>query len=335
MKFEENNKSSLPGDTSSPYSKEKNSKFIEDNARKKGVEKGVLITGIISLFILVTAGIIVYSSFTKEKQLHMAMMEDQQYAFTEMLTERDSAINEWVVTFDQIEKDLQTIKEKEKLITMSSSDVEFTADKKKQILQDIAYINALLEQNKKKIATLNDQLKKSGGTIKGLQTRIAELEVSMQQSETEIAGLKTALTEKDFKIEQLNTSMTDLQLAIAQKADTIAIQIDEMNKAYIASGTYKDLKAKGLVAKEGGFLGLGRKESLIENFPDDTFSQIDVTETKTIQVNSKKVKFVTEHPIGSYEMIHDGTDSDMISYIEIKDPEEFWKISRYAVVEVK
>jgi len=334
MKNDENMYKPLANEPGSPLNNDKNRLAIEKNALKKGREKGMLMTGIISLFIIVTAGIIFYSLYSREKQEQLAMMEDQKYAFTEMLNSRDSAINEWVLTFDQIEKDLKTIKEKEKLIAMSSSDVEFSTDKKKQILEDIKYINALLDQNKKKIASLSDQLKKSGSTIKGLQTKIAELEVSIAQSESEISGLKTALAERDFKIEQLNTSMTDLQLAMAQKADTIALQINEMNKAYIASGTYKDLKAKGLVVKEGGFLGLGRKESLIENFPEGTFAQIDRTETKTIQVNSKKVKFVTEHPIGSYEFVHDGTKSDQIAYIEIKNPEEFWKISKYAVVEV-
>jgi len=333
MKDENINKP-FTSEAGNTFNSDKNRLAIEKNAMKKGREKGMLMTAIISLFVIVTAGIIVYSLYSREKQEQLAMMLDQKYAYTEMLNTRDSAINEWIVTFDQIEKDLKTIKEKEKLISMTSSDVEFSTDRKKQILEDIKYINALLDQNKKKIASLNEQLKKSGTTIKGLQTKIAELEVSIAQSETEITGLKTALAERDFKIEQLNTSMTGLQLAIAQKADTIASQVNEMNKAYIASGTYKVLKAKGLVEKEGGFLGLGRKESLIENFPEGTFAQIDRTETKTIQVNSKKVKFVTEHPIGSYEFIHDGTKSDLIAYIEIKNPDEFWKISKYAVVEV-
>ncbi|MCU0362719.1 MAG: hypothetical protein MUE32_05120, partial [Bacteroidales bacterium] len=261
---------------------EKTRNIVERNAIKKGTEKGVLMTGIISLFIFIIAGIVLYSMYSRDKKEQIAMMEDQKTAYTEMLSARDSAINEWVTTFDQIERDLRTIKEKEKLIATSSADPEFSKDRKEQILKDIAYINALLEQNKKKIASLNDQLKKSGITIKGLQTKIAELEVTLKQSETEITGLKTALAEKDFQIEQLNTKMSDMEVNIAQKEDRIAYQTNELNKAFVASGTYKDLKEKGLVVKEGGFLGLGRKESLVENFPAGTFAQIDITQTKTI-----------------------------------------------------
>ena len=305
----------------------------EKKAKKEGVTKGVLITAIISFIILVAAGITVYSLYNRDKERQLALMESQAKSFTDQLTERDSAINEWVLTFNEIERDLNLVKEKENIITMQSSDREFTKDRKDQILKDIEYINTLLDQNKKKIASLNAQLKASGGTLKSLQNKVAELETSMVLREKEISELKTVLVEKDFQIEQLNTRMTDLQVTIAQNDETISNQINEMNKAYLAYGTFKDLKAKGLVLKEGGFLGLGKKESLIEDFADSSFSQINITETLTIPVNSKTAKLITEHPTNSYEMILDSENK--IDYIEIKDPDQFWKISKYAVVEIK
>ena len=63
----------------------------------------------------------------------------------------------------------------------------------------------MLDQNKKKIASLNAQLNKSGGTIKVLQNKISELEASMKQNEIEISDLKTTLVSKKFEVEQLNT----------------------------------------------------------------------------------------------------------------------------------
>jgi uncharacterized coiled-coil protein SlyX len=305
----------------------------EQKARKEGITKGVLITAAAGIVLLVAAGVFAYSYYNREQQKHSNMLEAQRHSFTEQLTERDSMINEWMETFDQIEKDLRTIKEKEKLISLKSSDMEISTDRKKQILQDIAFINTLLEQNKAKIASLNSQLKKSGGVITSLQNRIAELEASMKQSENEIAELKVVLTNKEFEITQLNTRVADMELNIADKEEYILNQTNEMNKAFIASGSFRDLKEKGIVSKEGGFLGIGKKESLMENFSDTLFTAINVTETKTIPVNSKGAKLITEHPTDSYELIHD--DSDKIAYIEIKDPIEFWKITRYAVVEIK
>ncbi len=308
-------------------------KRVEKMAKSEGVVKGAQITALIAMVLLIAAGVIFYSMYKKEQKRQIALMEDQKSSFTELLTQRDSTINDWVLTFDQIEKNLQAIKEKEKIITLNANDREFSKDRKQQITEDIQYINTLLDQNKKKIASLNDQLQKSGGTIKGLQIKITELEAAMKTSEAEISDLKTALTEKNFKIDQLNTQVGVQQVAIAEKDQTISTQTAEMHKAYIASGTFKTLKTKGLVSKEGGFLGLGKNKSLKNSFSDSLFTQIDITVTKTIPVNSKSAKLITEHPAGSYEMIHEGKDK--IAYIEIKDPNQFWKISKYAVVEIR
>ncbi len=302
------------------------------NARKEGLTKGALTSSIIGLILLITVGLVAYSLYKKDHNTQLAVIEDQKITFTEQLTTRDSMINEWLVAFDEIEKDLRTIKEKENLITMGTSDSEFTKDRKDQVREDIQTINALLGANKKRIASLSAQLKESGVALKGLQDRVANLEASVMQYETEIAGLKTRLNEKDFEIGTLNTQMVALQDTITMKVEKINDQINKMNTAYIIYGTFKDLKEKGLLSKEGGFLGIGRKEFLIEDFSDSLFSEIDVTQTKTIPVNSKSAKLITEHPTDSYALI---PESDkQIAYIEIKDPEQFWKISKYAVVEL-
>jgi uncharacterized protein (DUF3084 family) len=305
----------------------------ERKAKKEGMKKGVLTTAIIALLLLIIAGFVVNSMYTNEQKKHLAVVENQKHSFTQLLTSRDSVINEWMLTFDQIEKDLNTVKEKENIITMKSEDKEFSKDKKQQILKDIEYVNTLLDQNKKKIASLTAQLNKSGGTIKGLQVRIAELETSMKERETEIADLKTNLTQKDFQIGQLNTKMSEQEVAIAQKDEKITTQTAEMNKGFIASGTYKTLKAKGLINKEGGFLGIGRKEAMLQGFSQSLFTQVNITETKSIPVNSKNAKLITYHPASSYELVRD--KDNKIASIDIKNPDEFWKVSKYAVVEIK
>jgi flagellar biosynthesis chaperone FliJ len=242
-------------------------------------------------------------------------------------------INDWLTTFDQIEKNLTMIKEKEKLLTVkSATNTEVSKDRKEQIMEDIKAINNLIDENKKKIANLSAQLKKSGTTIKGLEERIATLEETTKQYETEIADLKTTIGTKDSEIGQLNTTVATLQDTLTQKNVKINYQVDKLHQAYIASGTFKDLKAKGILTKEGGFLGLGRKEDLVGDVSDSLFTRVDVTQVKTIPVNSRAAKLVTEHPTNSYELIHEGDKK--VAYIEIKDPAEFWKISKYAVVEL-
>ncbi|MFZ0281934.1 MAG: hypothetical protein WAL29_09810 [Bacteroidales bacterium] len=301
-------------------------------AKKEGLTRGALTTGIISFILLVGLGILFYSRYNRDHNEQLTLMETQKVTFTEQLTARDSMINDWLTTFDQIDKNLSAIKQKENILSMKSTSTEFSKDKKNQILEDIKAINTLIDENKKKIANLSAQLKKSGGTITGLQTRITELEASMTQFESQVSELKTVLASKDVEITQLNTNVVALRDTLTMKSETISNQISKMNEAFLVSGTYKDLKEKGLLSKEGGFLGLGRKENLIQDFPDGIFEKIDVTQTKTIAVNSKNVKLITEHPSGSYELVREGENN--IAYIEIKDPDEFWRISKYAVVEI-
>lgn len=305
----------------------------ERKAKKEGVKKGVMTTAIIALILLIAGAFIVNSMFKNEQKKNVAIIENQKRSYTQLLTSRDSVLNEWMLTFDEIEKNLATVKEKEKIITMKSNDQEFSKDKKQQILKDIEYVNTLLDQNKKKIASLTAQLKNSGNEMKGMQARIDALEAQMKEREAEVAELKTNLAQKDFQINELNTKMTDAQIAIAQKDEKITNQTDELNKGFIAYGTYKTLKAKGLVSKEGGFLGIGKREGLHQNFSDSLFTQVNITETKSIPVNSKSAKLITDHPSGSYELVRD--KDNKIASIEIKDPDEFWKISKYAVVEIK
>jgi len=302
------------------------------NARKEGQSKGVLITSIISLILLLGLSVLAYSLYKRDHNNQLAMMEDQKISFTQQLTERDSTLNDWLTTFDEIENNLRMIKEKEKIITVNSSGAEVSKDKRNQIMEDIKSINTLLDENRKKISQLNTQLKKSGNTIAGLQTRITDLEASMQQYENDLTLLKASLDNKNFEIGQLSEKVVALNDTLTIKEERISTQIDKLHQAFLISGTYKDLKEKGLLSKEGGFIGLGRKESLLEDFSDSLFQEIDITETTTIPVNSKNAKLVTEHPSGSYELVKE--NEKLISYISIKNPEEFWKISKYAVVEI-
>ena len=332
MKIDENIDPKIVSDYSGTR---KNESGIGNNKNISGKEefkKGVRTTSIIGAIILVVIGIIVYSLYHRQHNMMLSQMESQQNTFTENLSARDSVIVEWVTTFSEIERNIAMIKEKENIISMNSSNNELSKDKRLQVLEDIQYINTLLEANKQKIASLTEQLKKSGGTIKILEHKIAELEESVKLSEIEISDLKNTLVSKNFEIDQLNTQNAELQSTIVQKEEKITKQTYEMNKAFYACGTTKELKAKGLLTKKGGFIGLGKTKSLSGNLSDSAFVQIDITKTIFIPVNSKKAKLISEHPVNSYQFIRD--KNNKIETLEIRDPAQFWKISKYAVVQV-
>ena len=77
----------------------------------------------------------------------------------------------------------------------------------------------------------------------------------------------------------------------------------------------------------------GRKVVLNDNLSKNDFMAIDKRNTTSIPINSKKANLVSDHPEGSYEF--EKSDEGLIASLEIKNPDDFWSISKYLVVEVK
>lgn len=102
-----------------------------------------------------------------------------------------------------------------------------------------------------------------------------------------------------------------------------------LNKAYYCFGTLKELKEKGVIDQQGGFIGIGKSAKLAESINQDYFTKIDLTKTTQFDVFSSKTKFVTTHPQESYEWKLDGKK---IEKLVILQPEKFWSQSKYMVV---
>ncbi len=100
----------------------------------------------------------------------------------------------------------------------------------------------------------------------------------------------------------MNVSIDSLSVVYEEQTEVVEKQVKVLNTAYYCYGTFKELKEQGVVTKEGGFIGLGRTEKLTDDFNKKYFTQIDITETTSIDIFSKKVKIVTTHPSGSYKL---------------------------------
>jgi hypothetical protein len=301
-----------------------------DVNKKKSGKTGTVLSIILGILIIVAVIeiISVNKNYKRQKDVNTSLSSENQKLNGNLVT-RDSLMNDMMVTFDQIENDLSVIKQKRNIISIQSNDPEFRKDKRQAILKDIQMMNSLLEESKSRIASLSKKLKNSGIKIAGLEEKINALGVMLEARDGDINDLKKSLEDKDFHMAEMNKHLDSLQIVQVKAQSTIKEQESEINKAYFVYGTYKDLKEKGLIVKEGG---LFKKKSLQENLSDKYFTQININEVKTIPVHAKKVQMITEHPKDSYKLIEENGE---IAYVEIENPQEFWKISKYAVVEVK
>ena len=88
--------------------------------------------------------------------------------------------------------------------------------------------------------------------------------------------------------------------ALMDKTNTIDVQTIEMNTAYYAFGSQKELIENDLVEKDGGFLGIGKRLKMKQDFNGDYFTKVDIRDLQRIELNARKAKLVTNHPDESY-----------------------------------
>jgi chromosome segregation ATPase len=301
-----------------------------DYRPKKASRTGLILSIILGILVVVAVIeiISVNKNYKRQKEVNTNLASENQ-RLNGNLVERDSLMNDLMATFDQIENDLNVVKQKRNIISIQSNDPEFRKDKKQAILKDIQMMNSLLDESKTRIASLSKKLKDSGIKIAGLEEKINSLTVALEARDADINNLKKFLEEKDFQMAEMNKNLDSMQVVQVKSQNVIKEQESEINKAYFVYGTYKDLKEKGLLVKEGGLI---KKKSLQENLDNKYFTQININEVKTIPIHSKKAHLITEHPTNSYNLVEENGE---IAYLEIENPKEFWKISKYAVVETR
>ena len=245
---------------------------------------------------------------------------------------RDSLIAIFDKTLCEIESNLRTIREKEDVLILGENNEELSLSEKQKILRDIEIIHSLMEENKRKIHKLNRQLAQTKEEKVNLMEHLAEAEIKVRQYEEKVAVLKDELYYGDMKMAELDKKLFEMELKNQMLRDRMDAYEEKAGKAYYTYGSYKELEASGIVKKEGGFLGIGRTKDLKDNLPEEKFTEIDIRETTHIPLHAKKVQLITDHPADSYEF---RTEEDLVASLEIKNPEAFWKVSRYMVLEVR
>ncbi len=236
------------------------------------------------------------------------------------LTEKEAALQEFVASFNEIQANLNEIKAKEKILSNSTSSGDVKS-KEAQIQEDIQAIYDLMGKNKSKMASLNKKLKNANTKISGFEQMIANLEAQLNDKDVEITSLKN-------QIEQLNIELSNLNLNYEEVAQASDVKTEKMNTVYYAIGTSKELKEKGVITKEGGFIGMGKTTQLKSDFNKEYFTKADASVTNSITIGAKKAKIITTHPSSSYKLVGEKP----VEKLEITNSEEFWGTSKYLVI---
>jgi hypothetical protein len=249
---------------------------------------------------------------------------------------KDASIVEFLNDFNQIQESLDSIKKLENLVTVKSAQGrEMNQRQKDLILEDIALLNDLIQKNKEEVSSLQKKLSTANARIGKLDAMTAEfermvnnLERQVQDKDTEIFALSQQVQNLNININTLNQRIYEVESESQRKTETIQNQTVQLNKAYFAFGTNKELNDNGVIEKTGGLLGIGRTALIKEDFNRDYFSEIDIRDVDFIPLMVKKAEMISVHPAGSFHISGQKTADTLF----IDNKAEFWKASKYLVV---
>ena len=110
----------------------------------------------VTLLIALAVVFFVRENKFREQRTEAQIVHDN---LTGIIEHRDSVINDLVMTFNDIEKDMNIVRNQEDLLATSVDDPEFTNDVRERIVSEIQQMNTLLEENRAKVKSLNKKLK--------------------------------------------------------------------------------------------------------------------------------------------------------------------------------
>lgn len=257
-----------------------------------------------------------------------------------LLAERDSLLvveQNYKNTLDiinEIEAGFQSIRELESGITLKLNDMNSNSQSKKdQLTSQIIQVKDLIVKNKEKIAELQNKVSKDGREKKSLLTTITRIEGELKEKVNVITSMQQELSNMNIKVEELSGTIEDLNKDVANLTDetamqqvTIDAQDSSLHKAWYVVKSYKELKDANIVTSNGLFKP---KSVLSKDFDKSVFTLIDIRELKTIKIDSKNPKILTNHPSGSYDLV---VGEDDATDLNILNSQEFWSVSKYLVV---
>lgn len=257
-----------------------------------------------------------------------AAMMHQRDSLNQIISQKESEIDEIMSIVNEIEDGFRQINEAEQRVSIAKQGEG--ADRATQIKENLMFIQSTMQQNRELIDKLNRQMRQSTFKSEQLKRTIANLTEQLAEKDQQIANLMAELdakniqiSELDEKVANLNENVSNLEKESSDKTETINTQDAQLNTAWFVFGTKSELKEQRILV-DG--------EVLQADFNKDYFTKIDIRRDKEVKLYSRSAKMLTSHPISSYTLQRDANKQYVL---RITDPQQFWATSKYLVILVK
>ena len=282
-------------------------------------------------FSIVLSVLFLFYSCNQNTEELQKLQEENQQLKDELQTNLDN-VDAYFDDLNQIEENLRTIKEREEIISgETSGQLELGTSQQDRINQDLILIGELMEKNRDLITSLNNRIRNADQRIAGFEQMVARLNQSIEEKEIEIQMLRDQLSKMNLQVDFLTARVDTLEQESQIKSQLLQEQTLEMNAAWFAMGSRRELVENDIISREGGFLGIGRSNRLKDDFNKDFFTRIDITRDFEITIIGDEPELITTHPADSYEIISDDQENRLV----ITNADRFWSANRYLVIQIK
>ena len=255
---------------------------------------------------------------------------EERDSLMQVINDKDAELDEIMGTIGEIQEGFRRINEAEGRITVNDGDVE-SESSKETIRENMQYIQDAMAQNREKIKQLQEKLRASTVGSEKLKKMVDDLSAQLDAQKIKVQELEARLAEKDILIAQqgeaittLNENVNALSEENKAKSQTVAEQDKQIHTAWYVFGTKSELKEQKILQK-GDVLQSG-------DFNKDYLTKVDIRYDKEIKLYSKSAKLLTNHPAGSYKLEKDNKGQYVL---QITNPDAFWSVSKYLVVQVR
>ena len=257
-------------------------------------------------------------------------MQQERDSLQRIINEKDMELDDILGVFNEVQEGIRRINEAEGRVTIAEGNPE-SASSKDVIRDNMDFIKQAMQQNRDLIAQLQEKLKNSSIKNTKMQKTIESLQAQIDAQSARIQELEASLAEKDALIESQGEAIAGLSNDVAslteenkQKAEKVQQQDKELNSAWFVFGTKNELKEQKILTN-GDVLKSG-------DFNKNYFTKIDIRYDKDIKFYSKSAQLLSSHPAGTYQLTKDNQGQ---YELHITDPQKFWSVSKYLVVQVK
>lgn len=247
-------------------------------------------------------------------------------------------LEEYITLINRTLADLEGLTQREGMIQQMRVEIETNESGNaashsgsigQRLADNLQAIDRYIAESQKQREALERQRAELNRIARSRAVEVSSFEETIQQ-------LNGLIEEKEETIRVLRQEAEHMLARIDRLSEKNTVLVEEnteLREAYYVVGTRDELMDQGIIDRRGGFLSIGRK-TRIEQLNAEKFHAANV-ETAEIYLGEdlKAYQILTNHRTN--EALFDFVERDGGVYLAIPSPEEFWKVSRYLIVEVK